>query len=931
MISLALIQNLALLVALSVFSTLLEKRRPSVSRWGALMQGVLFGGAATIGMLQSVTLQPGLFFDGRSVMISLAALFFGPWTTLVAALLTIAMRVYIGGAGMYVGVAVVLSSAALGLAARKYFDIAHHPPRGRFLLGFGLMVHIVMMIIMTFLPWATSIYTLTELTLPVLILYPIATLLAGIILSNHFASVQILDALKESETRFRTLFEDAPAVSLLTSPDTHQILAANNRACAYYGLPAEKLITLSLSDFDVAPSVQKGPAPHPSKDSHYFKRQIVQGQQREVEIHTSSVVVEGEKCLHTLINDITRRLHDEAVILTHVQRQRATSLLGQKALKGSSIEVLLNQTVAVVADTLGADHCTILQQTSPQSHNVEIVASVERETRIKPDEAGTAEELHTQARFALLTGEPVTSNDLRSETRFDGTTLHKTTGVVSAACVIIRGQNTPYGVLEVQSLTPHDFDPDEINFLQNIANILAEAILRKSAEERILHDNLHDPLTGLPNRSLLARRTAEAFEKFTRNAPDTFALLIIDIDRFKNINDIQGHATGDLVLVETARRLRCAARPSDTIARVGGDEFALLMQGFDADYTPTVVAEQILSLLQAPFMFEKTSVELTATMGIVVATENHDSPGQIIRDADIALYRAKSTQRSGYQFFDSEMHERILERMELEGDLRHALQRDEMALHLQPIISLKTGHIEMFEALLRWTHPRRGMVPPDLFIPIAEETGIIHSLGDWVTRKAADTIAQWDGATPLYLSINISPVEILHPHVSPDNIKKQNPASESLEKRIIRIASEKGIDPGGLGIEITENVRIKDQVGVKELLSDLVEHGFPLLLDDFGTGYSSLAYLLDLPFTKVKLDRAFTSAVSSGNRTHHLMQGIIMLAHSVGLQVVAEGVENVEQLQLLRAAGCDQAQGFYISQALPVEKAHELAASGRQW
>ena len=911
---------------------MLRKQRPANARWGALLQGVLFGGAATIGMLQPVMLQPGIFFDGRSVMISLAALFFGPWAALVAALLAIYMRIAIGGTGMLVGIAVILSSATVGLGARKYFNISNHPPRSLFLLGFGLIVHIIMMILMTFLPWPNGDYTLTRLTLPVLILYPIATMLAGRILSDHFTSAKTLAALKESEMRFRTLFEDAPAISLLTNPETHKILAANKRACAYYGMPYEKLTTLTLPDFDVAPSAHKGPATnHTSKESHTFKRQIVQGQQREVEIHTSSVVVEGQRCLHTLIDDITQRLHDEAIILTHAQRQRAISILGQKALKESSVEILMNKTVAVVAETLGMDACTILHQTSPQTHEVEIAASVSRQSRIKPDEPGDEEKFLFQAQYALQTGVPVSTNDLRTETRFDGPALHKNRGVVSAASVIIRGQNSPYGVLEVQTLTPHEFDQDEINFLQNITNIIAEAIFRKSAEERIVHENLHDPLTGLPNRTLLTQRTTEAFEKSPRDALNTFALLVIDIDRFKNINDTQGHATGDHVLIEMARRLRCATRPSDTLARVGADEFALLMQELDPEKPPTAVAENLLSVLNTPFFFDNTSVELTATIGIVIATESHDSAGQIIRDADIALYRAKSTQRGGYQFFDPELHRRILELMELEADLRHAIQRDELAIHLQPIISLTTGRIEMFEALLRWTHPRRGNVTPDLFIPMAEETGIIHSLGEWVTRKAADYISQWDGATPLHLTINVSPIEILHPHVIPPNEKNEKSSSESLVNRITRIASEKGIDPSRLGIEITENVKIKDYDNVSQQLNKLVEQGFPLLLDDFGSGYSSLGYLLDLPFTKVKLDRAFTAAVAPGNRTHHLMRGIIMLAHSVGLQVVAEGVESAEQLQLLRDADCDQAQGYFISPPLPLTEAQQLVASNKQW
>lgn len=454
---------------------------------------------------------------------------------------------------------------------------------------------------------------------------------------------------------------------------------------------------------------------------------------------------------------------------------------------------------------------------------------------------------------------------------------------------------------------------------------------RKQAEDLLRYNAFHDGLTGLPNRSLLLDRIQMAYLRFQRSNDEPFALLMVDLDHFKNVNDSLGHPCGDAVLLETARRLLRAVRTNDTVARLGGDEFAILLEDIAADDSPTRVAERILTALEEPFEVDGNLVEISASIGIVVATPAYKSTTEIFRDADIALYRAKGDGRANYQVFDQEMHNRVRERLELEANLRHAIDRGEMELYLQPVVSLASGRIHSFEALIRWHHSTRGMVPPAIFIPIAEETGLIVAVGTWVAREACRILREWPEGDPPPISINVSPAEILPRSVPTADAEPGRALPEEIDRKLARIVADAGIPSHLLKIEITEGVMIANPGYVANLLQQMVGKGFRLMLDDFGTGYSSLSYLQDLPFHQVKLDRAFTARLHAGNRSHELMRGIVTLAHNIGLEVIAEGVETEEQLALLRAADCDHVQGHLLSEPVPIAEAQLLYGAGKRW
>jgi diguanylate cyclase (GGDEF)-like protein/PAS domain S-box-containing protein len=454
---------------------------------------------------------------------------------------------------------------------------------------------------------------------------------------------------------------------------------------------------------------------------------------------------------------------------------------------------------------------------------------------------------------------------------------------------------------------------------------------RKRIEEELQFGAFHDGLTGLANRALLMDRIDMAHRRFVRSSREPFGLILIDLDRFKNVNDSFGHPIGDLVLQEAAMRFQRAVRGNDTVARLGGDEFAILLEDILGESSPTRVAQRLLEAMEPPFEIEGNLLEISASLGVVVTTGAHKSTTEVFRDADIALYRAKAAGRGLYQVFDEEMHRRVRERMDIEAELRRAIDRRQMELHLQPVVSLKTGKIHSFEALLRWQHPVRGQVPPSVFIPIAEETGLILAIGTWVAREACRILRCWPDVKPPAISINASAIEMLPAAPGSPVPTASRPLAEEFDEKLARIVQEEGIRPELLRVEITESVMISNPEHVTRVLQRLVGGGFRLLLDDFGTGYSSLSYLHDLPFHQVKLDRSFTARLAAGNRSDEIMRGIIALAHGIGLEVIAEGVETAEQLALLRAAGCDHAQGYLLSRPIPVDEAYTLFGSDKRW
>ena len=443
-----------------------------------------------------------------------------------------------------------------------------------------------------------------------------------------------------------------------------------------------------------------------------------------------------------------------------------------------------------------------------------------------------------------------------------------------------------------------------------------EVTERKRVEERLLHDALHDQLTGLPNRHLFMERLGEALFRFNAGGGQ-FAVLFLDLDRFKVVNDSLGHHVGDELLVAVARRLQENVRATDTVARFGGDEFAILLSSLDETADATAIAARVADAVSAPVNLSGYEVFTSASIGIALSTAGYDRPEYLLRNADMAMYRAKGSGGVAWEVFDRTMHAQALSRLQMETDLRRALHRGELRLHYQPIVSLATGTIAGVEALCRWQHPEQGLIQPADFIPTAEETGLIVPLGEWVLREGCRQLAEWRGALGARIAMSV-------------NLSARQVAQPGLVDTVRDALAESGLKPRHLKLEITESALLESEAA-EAVLGELQALGIEMQLDDFGTGYSSLAALHRLPLKALKVDRTFVARMGEGSAPSQLVRTIALMAKGLELAVIAEGVETEAQLAGVRAVGCDYAQGFLISRPVEADAMREMLASGRGW
>ncbi len=436
---------------------------------------------------------------------------------------------------------------------------------------------------------------------------------------------------------------------------------------------------------------------------------------------------------------------------------------------------------------------------------------------------------------------------------------------------------------------------------------------RKQVEEKLKHDALHDNLTGLPNRTLLTERLKDALNHNAQDKSRTFALMFIDLDRFKFINDSLGHDVGDQLLVSVAAKLTNSLRASDTIAhlsnqnivsRFGGDEFAILLDNIRNLNEAIDIAERVQSSLSKPFVLNGHEITTSASIGIALNSKDFNDPEALLQAADTAMYRAKVLGKAQYAVFETKMRAEVDSRLQLESDLRNAIERQELLLHYQPIISLSSGKITGFEALLRWQSPKHGLVSPGEFIPIAEEAGLIIPIGTWVLTQACQQLAIWHAEFPeKHLTIGV-------------NVSANQLAQTNFVQQVSNILSKAGLDGNHLKLEITEGVLMNRDKATVKAFQDLRDLGVNLQIDDFGTGYSSLSYIQCFPIDTLKIDRSFIANMSNNKGSNEITRTITNLGHNLGLTVVAEGIETSEQQQLLGAMGCDFGQGYLFSKPL---------------
>jgi diguanylate cyclase (GGDEF)-like protein/PAS domain S-box-containing protein len=592
--------------------------------------------------------------------------------------------------------------------------------------------------------------------------------------------------------------------------------------------------------------------------------------------------------------DITERKEFERTIVENAQRQTLIAELGRKALAANGLDELFADAADAAARGLGAS-CAALFEATPDGMLVRAGAG-----RLAQS---------TGLQLACPHGDPHVADAALRGWLAPLAALHGIdTGIDTA---IVCGERT-FGLLGVYAARPRRFGADDANFLHGVANILATAVERQEARNRLTYLAQYDPLTSLPNRRRLAHSLEDAIGAAARTGSRA-AVMFIDLDRFKNVNDMLGHGVGDQLLVQAAKRLSACARGGDVVARLGGDEFAVVLPALDDDGVAAGIAARVIEALAQPFYLAGQQLFVSASVGVATYPENGRDAETLLKNADTAMYGAKNGGRNNYQFYVAEMHENATQRLQTETQLRQALERGEFLLHYQPKLDLATDTISGFEALLRWNHPQRGLVPPLEFIAILEDTGLILPVGEWVIGEVCRQLKAWQAA-----GLAVRPVAI--------NLSARQLQQADLEGAVERIVVRAGVDPTLLEFELTESMLMANPEAAVEILTRIKALGMRLSVDDFGTGYSSLAYLKRFPLDALKIDRTFVRDLPDDPDDAAITKAVIRLAHSLSLKVVAEGVENVDQLRELEQYGCDQIQGYHVSRPLPAAACVALLA-----
>jgi diguanylate cyclase (GGDEF)-like protein/PAS domain S-box-containing protein len=636
-------------------------------------------------------------------------------------------------------------------------------------------------------------------------------------------------------------------------------------------------------------------------------------------IHDEAVLEgdeEGVPVWHGVLYDVSERKTTEQQLQRALSQQAVVARLGERALQNGDPQELMEAATELIGEVDGV-HSACIWEVARDGRRLALRAGLKEDVVGAGRRVSASRDSHVGA--ALDSGTHAIVADWEQETRHTMPPVLRVFGAASSLAVVIDGKTHPFGVLDVHATEPHRFSAKDVPFVQAAANVLADAIERHAADQALRYRVLHDSLTGLPNRLSFVDALGEALNRSAISGSPV-GILFLDLDHFKLINDSLGHHAGDALLRAVAPRLRAHLRPGDIVARFGGDEFGILIDRLADEGEATAIADRVADAFAQPFSLDGVDHFVSASIGVAVSRASEERPVNaelLIRDADAAMYRAKEGGRARCVLFDAEMRAGAIRRLEVERELRHALDRDELALHYQPVVNLRSGEITGLEALVRWRHPERGLLDPGEFVSIAEDSGLIEPIGRWVQERACRQAIEWHqlrpDSRPLDVSVNLSARQVAH---------------RDLPATVEEIIERTGLDPVHLRLEITESVLVEESATAINSLQKLNELGVRLVLDDFGTGYSSLAYLNRFPFHALKIDGSFVDALGIEQEPTAIVEAIIGMARALSLEVIAEGVESEVQVSELRRLGCDYAQGHFFHAAMPDREVSRLIAEG---
>lgn len=720
---------------------------------------------------------------------------------------------------------------------------------------------------------------------------------------------QRIDTLMHSLIQHKNAMDVAAIVCELDAQG--RLISANEGFLNAVGLPLSRLQGLPLQDIGHPQpgtlAVQSPGGATGDNPSWQPSRGIWRGEVQLVNalgtphIHRRSVVpifnATGEVEKYICIDfDISAQKASELALVDQVHRQNIVTTFGQQALEGDDLDDLMHQAMQWVCTGLNVRHAALLLQHGPMP-----------EPRIQvglgwmPGWVGRpAQRLETHS-----------PSEERLALPREMLQAH---GVHSLLAVPSETGSEQVFTLVAASPETREFSDADHDFMRSLAHVLSAALERHRSRERLTYLARFDGLTGLPNRGLLFDRLERVLE-VARVQGTRVALLYLDLDRFKLVNDTLGHEAGDHLLVQVAHRMMACLRASDTVARLAGDEFAVLLPGLDNRTDAENVGRKVLQNLARPFELNGQEVFISASIGAVVYPDHGVDPNSMVRCADQAMYYAKNAGRNELRFYSEEMNAREADRLEMGTRLRTALDRQEFTLAYQPRVDLQTGRISGMEALLRWTHPERGPISPADFVPVLEDTGLIIGAGEWVLREVALQITRWQA-----MGLEVPNVAV--------NLSARQFASPMLDTQVRTVLTETGVDPSLLEFELTESMLMHEPAQAVVTLEHFRAYGLRLSVDDFGTGYSSLSYIRRFPLNALKVDRAFVRDLATNADDMAITLAIISMAHSLKLKVVAEGVETTDQLDLLTDAGCDEIQGFYFSQPVPAQEMERMLREG---